>query len=54
MLAKVYGYKTGKLNEQVKNNKEKFIGDDFMFQLTRDEFQNLISKKTPSAQGDNR
>ena len=53
-LAEIYGYKTGKLNEQVKNNKERFIGDDFMFQLTRDEFQNLISKNRVSSWGGRR
>ena len=42
-LAEIYGYTTTRFNEQVKNNSEKF-DDDFMFQLTKSEFDNLISK----------
>jgi hypothetical protein len=34
-LAQIYGYETKNLNRQVRNNKAKFEGDDFMFQLTR-------------------
>ena len=41
-LAGIYGYSTTAFNQQVKNNAEKFEGEDFMFQLTKDEFQNLI------------
>ena len=33
-LAAMYGVKTGRLNEQVKRNIERFP-DDFMFQLTK-------------------
>ena len=33
-LAEIYGYETKNFNRQVKNNLEKFEGDDFMFQLT--------------------
>lgn len=33
-LAEIYGYETKYLNRQVKNNIEKFRGDEFMFQLT--------------------
>ncbi len=36
-LAEIYGYTTKALNQQVKNNKEKFEGEDFMFQLTQEE-----------------
>lgn len=36
-LAKLYGYTTKAFNQQVKNNIEKFKGEDFMFQLTWDE-----------------
>ena len=36
-LAEIYGYTTTRFNEQVKNNIEKF-DDDFMFQLTKEEF----------------
>ena len=43
-LAEIYGYSTKRFNEQVKRNNENF-DDDFMFQLTKSEFENLISKK---------
>ena len=42
-LAEMYGYETRKFNEQVKNNIEKF-DEDFRFQLTSEEFENLKSK----------
>ena len=38
-LAEIYGYETKNFNRQVKNNKVKFEGDDFMFQLTKDEWK---------------
>ena len=41
-LARIYGYKTNRFNEQVKNNKAKFEGDDFMFQLTETEMNNSV------------
>ncbi len=46
-LAFIYGYETKYLNRQVKRNIERFEGDDFMFQLTEEEFlrcQNGTSK----------
>jgi len=46
-LAEIYGYETKRLNEQVKNNIEKF-DDDFRFQLTKVEWENLRSKITTS------
>ncbi len=54
-LAEIYGYTTTRFNEQVKNNIEKF-DDDFMFQLTKEEFgilmsQGLISKNSTSNRG---
>ena len=52
-LAEIYGYTTKRFNEQVKNNAEKF-DDDFMFQLTKSEFENLISKKSTSSWGGRR
>lgn len=52
-LAEIYGYTTTRFNEQVKNNSEKF-DDDFMFQLTKSEFDNLISKKSISSWGGRR
>ena len=44
-LAEIYGYETKSFNRQVKNNKEKFEGDDFMFQLTRQEVDGLSKCK---------
>lgn len=41
-LAAMYGVKTGRLNEQVKRNIERFP-DDFMFQLTKGELEILRS-----------
>ena len=52
-LAEIYGYTTTRFNEQVKNNVIKF-DSDFMFQLTKEEFDNLISKKTISSWGGRR
>ena len=43
-LARIYGYETKYLNRQVKNNIDKFP-DDFMFQLTEIESQNLARCK---------
>lgn len=40
-LAEIYGYETKSFNRQVKNNKKKFEGDDFMFQLTKQEVDEL-------------
>ena len=42
-LARLYGVETFRLNEQVKRNKERFP-DDFMFQLTKEEFENWKSQ----------
>ena len=36
-LAELYGVETKRLNEAVKRNIRRFEGDDFMFQLTKDE-----------------
>ena len=44
-LAEIYGYETKNFNRQVKNNIAKFEGDDFMFQLTREEIDNLVRCK---------
>ena len=52
-LAEIYGYTTTKFNQQVKNNIEKF-DDDFMFELTKEEFENLMSKKLTSSWGGRR
>ena len=42
-LAEIYNVPTGRLNEQVKRNLERFP-DDFMFQLTQSEWDNLKSQ----------
>ena len=44
-LARIYGYETKNFNRQVKNNLEKFDGEDFMFQLTETEMDNLLRSK---------
>ena len=40
-LAEIYGYETKNFNRQVKNNSKKFQGDDFMFELTDEETEDL-------------
>ncbi len=40
-LAELYGVTTGNLNKAVDRNLDRFP-DDFMFQLTKEEFKNLI------------
>ena len=56
-LAELYGYETKNFNRQVKNNVKKFEGDDFMFQLTRDELdeisrcKNFTSMQTKGVKG---
>ncbi len=47
-LAEMYGVSTGRLNEQVKRNIDRFP-DDFMFQLTQEEWNNLISQNAISS-----
>src|SRR5664279_642337 len=41
-LARLYGVETRRLNEQVRRNGSRFP-NDFMFQLTQDEFEDLKS-----------
>ena len=43
-LAEIYGYETRFFNRQVKNNIDRFA-EDFRFQLSEDEMQNLMCKK---------
>ena len=43
-LAEIYGYTTKAFNQQVKNNIEKF-DDDFMFQLSKDEYHLILRSK---------
>ena len=42
-LAMLYGVKPIRLREQIKRNRERFAGD-FMFQLTGDEMEILVSQ----------
>jgi hypothetical protein len=42
-LAELYGVETKRINEAVRNNQDKFM-DDFYFELTNHEFENLRSK----------
>lgn len=43
-LAEIYGYSTKAFNQQVKNNIEKF-DEDFRFQITREELDDLVRSK---------
>ena len=45
-LSMLYGVQNKRLNEQVKRNKERFP-DDFMFQLTQEEWSILRSQILP-------
>jgi len=47
-LAELYEVKTRRLNEQVKRNLDRFP-DDFMFQLTKEEYENLKSQIATSS-----
>ncbi|MCR5596900.1 MAG: ORF6N domain-containing protein [Lachnospiraceae bacterium] len=53
-LAEIYGYETKDFNRQVKNNAKKFEGDEFMFRLTKTEFENLRCKNFTSSWGGSR
>lgn len=52
-LAELYGVETKRLNEQVKRNIDRFP-EDFMFQLTDAEFENLKSQIATSSWGGRR
>ena len=52
-LSELYGVETKRLNEQVKRNIDRFP-DDFMFQLTKEEFENLKSQIATSSWGGRR
>ena len=52
-LAEIYGYEVRALNQQVKRNLARFP-EDFMFQLTRDEYANLKSQIVTSSWGGSR
>jgi len=49
-LARLYGTTTTRFNQAIKRNNDRFPSD-FMFQLTRDEFQNLMSQNVISSGG---
>ena len=52
-LAEIYGYETKNLNRQVKNNIKKFLGEDFMFELTDEEVEKLSRKDEENGRGKN-
>jgi hypothetical protein len=52
-LATLYNVETKRLNEQVKRNSSRFP-EDFMFQLTESEFENLKSQIATSSWGGSR
>ena len=52
-LAAIYGYETRYFNRQVSNNLNRF-DEDFRFQLTREEFANLMCKNFTSSWGGTR
>ena len=49
-LARFYGVTTARLNQQVRRNQEKFPAD-FVFELTREEFANLMLQNATSSSG---
>jgi phage regulator Rha-like protein len=49
-LAKLYGVSTARLNQQINRNLHRFP-DDFMFQLTREEFKSLMLQNATSKKG---
>src|SRR5258707_15540302 len=49
-LAKIYGVPTFRFNEAIKRNRHRFPAD-FMFQLTREEFDSLTSQIAMSKPG---
>ena len=50
-LAEIYGYTTKRFNEQVKNNASKF-DEDFRFQITREELEELVRSKKSTSPND--
>ena len=52
-LAELYQVETRRLNEQVKRNADRFP-EDFMFQLTEEEWENLKSQNATSSWGGRR
>lgn len=52
-MAKIYGVSTSRLNEQVKRNLSSFPSD-FMFEINKEEYLNLISQNATSSWGGRR
>ena len=52
-LAELYQVETRRLNEQVKRNSDRFP-EDFMFQLSKDQWENLKSQNATSSWGGRR
>ena len=52
-LAEMYGVETGRLNEHVKRKIDRFP-EDFIFQLTEKEYENLKSQNATSSWGGQR
>jgi len=52
-LAELYQVETRRLNEQIKRNADRFP-DDFMFQLTKEEWEHLMSQNETSSWGGRR
>jgi len=52
-LAELYGVETRVLNQQIKRNEDRFP-EDFMFQLTAEEWENLMSQNGTSSWGGRR
>ena len=50
-LAEIYGYTTKAFNQQVKNNIAKF-DEDFRFQPTREELEELVRSKNLTSRED--
>ena len=50
-LAAIYGYTTKAFNQQVKNNIEKFDAD-FRFQLTKEEYSEILRSKNLTSKTD--
>ena len=51
-LAEIYGYTTKAFNQQVQRNKEKFVGEDFMFRLTRGELDHFVRSHFVTSRND--
>lgn len=51
-LAEIYGYTTKAFNQQVARNIEKFEGEDFMFQLSREEVEYILRSQNVTSRND--